>query len=175
MRSFAFFTGYPIAYTPPRPTQERLALVQLTVPPLPQLDILQLSGGLGGTRAYAVGLIAVGEARDSSKNKLPVPDTSLSSQLAQLLPLAVADTLTINEVCDNSSVNNLFGGWFDGLFACWFVCLCVFCVVLFACLWLFVLYLVASLSVLQCSPHAQRFRRPDEMAKLYCTSLVRSA
>lgn len=41
----------------------------------------------------------MGEARDASRNKLPVPDTSLTSQLAQLLPLAVADTLTINEVC----------------------------------------------------------------------------
>lgn len=61
-----------------------------------------------------MGLIAVGEARDASKNKLPVPDTSLSSQLAQLLPLAVADTLTINEVCVCSVATCGVGG-----LCCW--------------------------------------------------------
>lgn len=51
-----------------------------------------------GTRAYAVGLVAAGPLRDASANRLPVPRTSLTSKLAQLLPTAVADTLTINEV-----------------------------------------------------------------------------
>lgn len=51
-----------------------------------------------GRQAYAVGLIAAGPARDDSKNQLPLPDTSLTSQLAQMLPSAVVDTLTLNEV-----------------------------------------------------------------------------
>ena len=53
---------------------------------------------LDGTQAYCVGLIATGVARDDSKNKLPVPGTSVTSKLAQMLPAAVSDTLTINEV-----------------------------------------------------------------------------
>lgn len=52
-----------------------------------------------GTQAFGVGLIASGIARDDSKNKLPVPGTSVTSKLAQMLPIAVSDTLTINEVC----------------------------------------------------------------------------
>ncbi|CAN0081634.1 unnamed protein product [Ectocarpus sp. 6 AP-2014] len=54
-------------------------------------------GRPGGTRAYAVGLVAAGLAIDDSKTGLPVPDTSVTSKLAQMLPAAVADTLTINE------------------------------------------------------------------------------
>lgn len=46
-----------------------------------------------------MGLIAAGIGRDDSKNKLPVPGTSVTSKLAQMLPTAVSDTLTINEVC----------------------------------------------------------------------------
>lgn len=52
-----------------------------------------------GMTAYAVGLIAPGLSRDSAINKkLPVPPTSLTSKLAQMLPSTVADTLYINEV-----------------------------------------------------------------------------
>ncbi|CAM9373029.1 unnamed protein product, partial [Laminaria digitata] len=50
-----------------------------------------------GTQGYAVGLVAAGLARDDSKTILPVPGTSLTSKLAQMLPSIVSETLTINE------------------------------------------------------------------------------
>jgi len=50
-----------------------------------------------------VGLIAVGEFRGMSPNTLPVPSTSVTSQLAQMLPNDVSDTLTINEVQDGTN------------------------------------------------------------------------
>lgn len=53
-----------------------------------------------GTRAYAVGLVSAGIPKDDSATALPLPGTSLTSQLAQMLPSAVADTLTLSEeVC----------------------------------------------------------------------------
>ena len=51
-----------------------------------------------GTQAFAVGLVSAGVARDDSKTTLPVPGTSLTSKLAQMLPSVVSETLTINEV-----------------------------------------------------------------------------
>lgn len=59
-----------------------------------------------GTRAYAVGLVAAGPSRDESANRLPVPRTSLTSKLVQMLPTAVADTLTINEVRYSTVLNS---------------------------------------------------------------------
>lgn len=63
-----------------------------------------------GSQAYAVGLVAAGIPKDDSGTALPLPGTSLTSQLAQMLPSAVADTLTLNEVCMKSSTPYIYRG-----------------------------------------------------------------
>lgn len=53
-----------------------------------------------------MGLVAAGLARDDSKTTLPVPGSSVTSKLAQMLPSVVSETLTINEVRGGAGEDN---------------------------------------------------------------------